>query len=313
MTHSSSSESYKIAAYITAYEDPEAVDRCANAILKQSVTVSTVLVVDNSNDSRVSSTLQARETVSVLSHPENIGVGAGLKIAVDWALQNGYDFLWTFDQDSEPDVECLQQLIHAYEDLRQEYQSIGIVAPLPLDLRNEKPVPPALYDRYRFIGYLPSTSDRFECDAPITSGSLINLKAAEKIELPRVDLFIDGVDWDYGIRLRQQGFKNFLIPHASMYHQFGDPIKATFLGQEKEIQQYSPLRHYYICRNHTYLDIRHAEEKYLLNSILWRMNFLVDRLTTILLYDPAKKRLKSWACLLGTYHGFIGRLGKLWK
>jgi hypothetical protein len=32
----------------------------------------------------------------------------------------------------------------------------------------------------------------------------------------------------------------------------------------------------------------------------------------IMLYDSEDKQLKIWACLLGTYHGLIGKLGKTW-
>jgi rhamnosyltransferase len=32
----------------------------------------------------------------------------------------------------------------------------------------------------------------------------------------------------------------------------------------------------------------------------------------ILLYDDGAKLQKVWACLLGTFHGLQGRIGKTW-
>ena len=148
-------------------------------------------------------------------------------------------------------------------------------------------------------------------DSPITSGSLIAVAAAKTISLPRADLFIDGVDLDYGLRLRQKGFHNLVVPQALMYHHFGNPIKHNFFNREVFVQKYSPLRHYYICRNHTYLETRYAKGWYRITSCLFRIKYLLRTVAFILLYDKDKV-LKLWACLLGTFHGMKGKLGKTW-
>jgi rhamnosyltransferase len=303
---------YKIAAYITAYEDPKAVMNCINAIMSQSVVVEKLLILDNSSKQPLLN-LANQSNICIKFHPENIGIGTGLTWAITCSSEEKYDFLWTFDQDSTPDKDCLKHLLYAYENLKYTHDSIGIIAPTAIDYRSNNKIPGALFYRDCFIPYQPKNDEKYyACDAPITSGSLIFLPSAEKVVPPRADLFIDGIDLDYGLRLKQNGFHNFIVTTALMQHNFGNPMKIKFLHKERYLQIYSPLRHYYICRNHTYLETRYAQGGYRITSIMRRLKYMLSSILWIMLYDFDKKQLKLWACLLGTYHGFQGKLGKIW-
>ncbi|BAY42646.1 glycosyl transferase family protein [Scytonema sp. HK-05] len=301
----------RVAAYITAYKDYAAVNQCIQAIRQQTYKVSAIFVLDNSPVSLLDNT---DSSIIVSHHPTNIGIGEGLRIAIQWAISQGYDFLWTFDQDSVPTANCLDTLLETYEKLSGDNYKIGIIAPTPIDKRTNEVVEGAVYNCDRFIAYKHNSKVGFyECDAPITSGSLISLSVAKNISLPRGDLFIDGIDLDYGLRLRQQGFKNLIVPSAIMYHNFGQPIKVKFLNKEIFVHKYSALRHYYICRNHTYLSTRYAKGWYKLTSCLRRLKFLIRTLAFILMYDSEERVIKIWACLLGTFYGLKGKLGKTWQ
>jgi rhamnosyltransferase len=98
-----------------------------------------------------------------------------------------------------------------------------------------------------------------------------------------------------------------------MYHNFGNPKTIKFFKKELIFQEYSALRHYYIYRNHTYLETRFAQKFYKLSSSYKRVKYLVFIIIKILLYDNQEQWLKIRACLLGTFHGFIGKLGKVWS
>lgn len=301
--------SKKVAAYITAYKDYVSVHKCLQAISEQSYQVIAVFVVDNSP----LSLLQKYKIPIVVSHhPDNIGVGEGLKIGIDWAINQGCDFLWAFDQDSIPAPNCLEILLATHQQLQNNYK-VGIIAPTTIDSKTHQVVEGAIFVGDRFIGCKHNSQViAYECDAPITSGSLISLSAAKTISPPRSDLFIDGVDLDYGLRLKQQSFHNLIVPSAIMQHSFGNPVKVKFFQTERFIQKYSALRHYYICRNHTYLSTRYATGVYWLTSCLRRLKYMLYSIAWILLYDLEDKVIKIWACLLGTFHGLKGKLGKTW-
>lgn len=303
---------YKVAAYITAYEDPKAVINCINAITNQSLIVDKFLVVDNSTKQPLLH-LANNENIVIKFYPENIGIGAGLTWAIQWSIEQEYDFLWTFDQDSIVQKDCLIKLISVYKTVNSSNYLIGIIAPTAFDQRSNQNIPGAIFDRDSFIAYTPANNEQFyECDSPITSGSLIVLNAAKTIAPPRADLFIDGIDLDYGLRLRQQGFHNLIVTQAIMHHNFGSPTKIKFLQKERCIQKYSALRHYYICRNHTYLATCYAQGGYRVTAIMRRIKYMLSTMFWIVLCDFDNKQLKLWACLLGTYHGLKGKLGKIW-
>lgn len=302
----------KIAAYITCYRDEIAANRCIQAIESQSVQVSLIYIIDNSNQPLL---LKSRHIQLVIHHyPDNIGIGEGIAKALHWASEQKYDFLWTFDQDSMPTENCLEILLSTYDQLSSQYNyRIGIIAPTPLDTKTDKVIGGSIFLKDHFAGKEHNTDvDFYECDSPITSGSLISLSAAKTIDPPHAELFIDGVDSDYGLRLRQKGFHNLIVTKTIMHHNFGNPIQIKFGNKYRYIQQYSALRHYYICRNHTYLELHFSQGSYRLTCLFRRIKHMIIQISLIIFYDHDQTLSKIWACLLGTYHGINGKLGKNW-
>ncbi len=304
--------SMRVAAYITAYEDAAAVAACIAGIRQQSLAVEHILVVDNSQTPIVGNADGSQ--MSIFHHPENIGVGGGLCLGLQWAIAKGYDFLWMLDQDSIPAPDCLEKLLQVYQEYCCFY-SIGIVAPTAIDPRNNTVIEGAYFDRDRFLPRHRSihSTKPYPCDAPITSGSLLDLQAAAKIALPNADLFIDGIDMDYGWRLVRAGYRNFIVPQAILTHCFGYPIHRKLLKRDIFLQHYPPLRHYYICRNHTYLAIQYAPGKWLVFlAILRRCKYALHTIILLWLFESDRKYLSIRACLVGTWHGIRGKLGKIW-
>ncbi|MFB6274796.1 MAG: glycosyltransferase family 2 protein [Halothece sp.] len=299
-----------IVAYITAYEDPEAVQTCLDGINCQSQPVEAIIIVDNSIQSPLnSSALRSNAKLTINSCPENVGVAKGLRIGLAWAFEQGYDFLWTFDQDSVPASDCLEKLLKTYYSFHQPDYPLGIVAPTAWDLQTETTITAANFHKDQFLGYAcPEAISPYECDAPITSGSLISLSAAKSVfsHSPIAELFIDGVDLEYGMSLKAQGYHHLIVPDALLYHRFGSPMTVTVWGKQKQIYQYSALRHYYLCRNYTYLTMRYAQGKFRLSALRRRLTYLIKTSLLIWLFDPstkAKKFRKIGACWRGTGEG----------
>ncbi|BAZ09915.1 glycosyl transferase family protein [Calothrix sp. NIES-4071] len=294
-------EQIKILAYITAYEDNKAVKNCVEALKNQSFPINKIFIIDNSQIEPV--LLSDYNNIIIEHHPENIGIGAGLNIALSFAQAQDYDFLWAFDQDSVPASDCLEILLEAYQRLSTQYK-IAIIAPTAIDIKTNTVIEGAVFTKYRFIGCKHTNQVNFyECDSPITSGSLISIDKAKTISPPRADLFIDGIDLDYGLRFKQKGYSNLIITKAIMQHNFGNPLTVNFLSKKLYIHKYSALRHYYICRNHTYLDIKYSQGWYRFISLRHRIKYLIYTIAKIVLFDTKYKIVKIWACLVGTFHG----------
>ncbi len=299
----------KILAYVTAYQDEKAVQTCLQAVVRQSLIISHGLVVDNSP-----SPLTLPPWVSnwtTIHRPDNIGVAGGMTLALQMAIEQHFDFLWLFDQDSHPAVDCLEQLLKMYQAQQQPNHPVGIVAPRVIDQTMDRDIGAAVFDRYRFKEYLPDWRKMtwVECDAPIVSGMLISLAAAKKIAGPRLELFLDGVDLEYGLQLRRAGFHNLIVGQAILYHHLGTPLQVRHRNRSYFIHNYSPLRSYYYYRNQTYIETHYAASRYYVWAFLHRWKVAAKDMILTIFYRE-QKLLRIYAVFLGTCHGIRGCLGK---
>ncbi|NEQ34484.1 MAG: glycosyltransferase [Leptolyngbya sp. SIO4C5] len=302
---------HKVLAYITSYYDENATKSCIKGISSQTYIVNEIFVINNSPKPLNISKAQIKSIV-VENYPENIGISGGIIKAINFALQNKYDFLWMFDQDSIPASNCLSQLLSVFDKYAHKTDlKIGIVAPTPLDTRTGQIIMPAEFRKDHFEAFTKTNADSpYFCDAPITSGALLHLNAIATVTPPDIRLFIDGIDLDFGLRLSQKGFHNIVVPSATLYHNFATPIEFNFWGIKKILQRYSALRYYYICRNHTYLEFKNSQGFYKLTCIYRRLKVLSIKALSILLVEHDKKLIKVWACFCGTYYGFRGDLNR---
>ena len=311
---------YKVAAYITAYEDKEALVQTITAIQKQSHLISEIFIVDNSQKSIVET--QKSQNIIVESHPENVGVDGGLIIALKWAMAKKYDFLWLFDQDSQPAVNCLEILLTKYQQLSGQDYNIGIISPQIIDINTSQELPGYVFQDYKFVpkDEHVQAKDYYTCNGVITSGSLVNLDAAKNVPLPKGDLFLDAVDYAYCMNFISQGYEVVLVKNVTMQHRLGNysQVKDRFYQIKNQLNNQvftftcSPSRYYYACRNHTYFETRNSNKQMLHFCLFYRLKCLIDMITRIIRYEPDSVLIKLWACILGTFDGFRGRLGKTW-
>jgi rhamnosyltransferase len=306
----------KVAAYITAYQDIEALDKTIAAIQKQSYTISEILIVDNSQNPIILE--KNYQNIIVEFHPENIGVDGGLNIAIKWAIEKEYDFLWLFDQDSQPVPDCLEILLTKYRELSAKKHNIGIIAPQILDINTLQNFPGYVFQDYQFVpkpGYT-EIDDYYTCDGVITSGSLVNLYAAKSVELPKGNLFLDAVDYAYCMNFRHQNYEVVVVKNTSMPHRLGNysqvKDRLSKINDLTVTFTCSPSRYYYACRNHTYFETRQSNKRMLYFCIVHRFKFLINMIIRVIRYEPDSVFIKVWACAFGTFDGFRGRLGKTW-
>jgi rhamnosyltransferase len=306
---------YKIIAHITAFNDLNSVLHLLQLLQKQSFLPDKILIFDNSNIPLYHNKFLSKRIIIHHSN-DNIGVSGSLNFAIQFAIDNNYDFLWTFDQDSQPSLNTLETLLTEFEFLAYRNIAVGILSPKIIDSQSQIELINGYFITYRFKWKLPHKSfylrnQIYCCDSVITSGSLINLKSAKQVSLPNSELFIDGVDWDYCLKLRQKSFQIFVSERTSMQHNFGTYLKT--IGNKFPIYIYSPLRYYYINRNHTYIETRISSNFfYVFLSYLHRFKCLINKIIKIICFEPDQKLLKIWASILGFIHGLIGRLGKTW-
>jgi rhamnosyltransferase len=173
--------------------------------------------------------------VSLERLSRNEGVAYALNCGVRAARRLGCDWLLTMDQDSRVD----DHMLEAYE--AAIARSPDLVCLTPSVVANGR----------------EASNSGHSVDFAITSGNLIRMDMFDSIGGFDEQLFIDGVDVDFSLRVRHAGKQIVRVDGAVLYHELGQPqVKRGWLA--KFYMAHSPLRRYYMCRNHLYIVQRYA-------------------------------------------------------
>lgn len=246
--------------------------------------VGAVIVVDNS-DADNAGLLSGLPGVSYCGLGENIGIAAALNKGCAMASDHGWRFAMTMDQDSHFAADQIRAHIVEAHRLMTD-PAVSVVGPHYAEERPDPRVPKLE-----------------ECDATITSGSILRLSAWEQIHGFNEALFIDGVDMDFCFRLRRAG-KRIIVNHgAYIWHRLGDPILITAFGLKIRARNHGWIRKYYITRSLLYLrsEFKDFPRPYLL---MIAVNF-----AKVVLMERDKKR-RLCAMLAGAADHVRGRYGK---
>jgi rhamnosyltransferase len=242
--------------------------------------------------------------IHLLDMNYNVGLATALNEGMGKAFQLGARWLYLSDQDSI--------LPRDFKRLMVEYSGF-----IPKDVKVAAIGPryynETIHDKNRFIRlnllwvnrFNPRPDEIFsEAEYLITSGSFISMEAFFHVGPMRDELFIDFIDIEWTLRARGLGYKAFALPNVTIHHRLGD-YGFNFLGTRFPI--HSPLRIYYYFRNAAYL----YKRRYI--SLNWKFVDFTRNIFRFLFYVVLiKPRLKYMRmALLGTYHGIIGRMGKL--
>jgi len=248
---------WSVASVTTAYNGVGALARHIDALLGLTRPLDEIIVVDNASTDQTVSLLRERyPQVTVLRMAENFGPGGALARGLEYAaLQKKHDWIWTFDQDSVPAPDSLEILLEEARRLEDHTSKVGIIAALPVDKDMQTSSTPWLW-RDKFVKPPAEFLSRpvFFTDLVITSGCMVRQEAVEKIGLPRLDFFIDFVDYEYCLRARSHGYKIAVVTRAKLHHEVGKAHKVRFLlGRDHLWSEHRPFREYYYSRNLAYL------------------------------------------------------------
>lgn len=224
----------RIAAVVVLYNPAQ--EHLGN-IGHYSDSVDRVYAIDNSEGPNpdTAAQLEAIPAVVYLPNHGNLGIAAALNAGAERAIADGYDLLLTMDQDSTATPGMVAALVSCFERVGRE--EIGIVSPCHQLGEACKQHP----------------GDCIEIEVAMASGNLLNLHAFRAIGPFRDDYFIDYVDHEYCLRLRQHGFRIIQANKAVLRHRLGSMTWHRLLHKQIKLGNHSPLRRYYAFRNRFHL------------------------------------------------------------
>jgi rhamnosyltransferase len=256
-----------------------------------------VVVVDNGS---LPQELQPLRSASrhlgfeLLENGENLGIATALNIGLRRAQALDAPFTLLFDQDSRITGGFIEAMLHCFQ-TSPRGRHLGILVPHYTDMRLGTPLPRTIV-----------ASSGLE--VAMTSGSLLRTQTFAQHGLFVDDLFIDGVDHEYSLRLRRSGMFLEECPDATLLHSPGTPQEFRLGGKVLfKTPNYSPIRRYYQTRNNLWL-FRHYFRSFPAYCTKLALASVKDFLKILLFESSKLKKLQYF--LRGFIDGLNNRMGR---
>jgi rhamnosyltransferase len=236
--HQTPSSHIICAVIVTYFPDAQVVDRLKRITSQVAQTV----VVDNGSSASCLEKIKEfskRSAIHLVLNKSNEGLASALNAGVRWAIEQGYPWVLTLDQDTliEPNiVELFAQAFRWYP-CREKIAVIG-------SNYRDKTTGKVLWDVAA-----ANESPAIEIPAVLTSGSAVSSSAFQAIGGFRDDFFIDCVDFEYCLRARAKGFHVLMTSKPAMEHGIGHRTQHRLFWRTFGTSNHSPVRQYFVARN----------------------------------------------------------------
>lgn len=234
-------------AIVVLYNDD--TQTAEDNILKIARQVEKVLLIDNS-DTSYASRFTHLQRVVYLPQLRNIGIAAAQNVGISIAIEEGFDFIFFADPDSEipsNTVDCLQE---KFLEIQKFDPNIGGVGATAFNLQTNS-----------FISFDKDTIREYpgfgatQLTYLMNSSSFIAVPLFQKVGLMWEELFIDGVDSEWCWRATHVAHAHFYQDkNVVIEHQLGNTGRKVG-GKIRSIG--SPKRLYYQYRNYFLLLKKH--------------------------------------------------------
>jgi rhamnosyltransferase len=221
-------------------------------------------------------------------NPSNDGLGKATNCGFEYAKNNGFKYLFIFDQDTEINLNYLKDTQLAIKEVEYLSSSPAIMTALCVNKANET----------KEIVTTSSFNLKVLNNA-IASCSLVNLDIYLKIHGQMENLFIDHVDTEWYFRAINYGFRIYAIEGDYASHKIGDR-NLRFVGRDYNV--HSPLRIYYRTRNTIYLS------RFSYIPVYWKLRSFATMFYRVLIFTLLIKgsRLKYFTSYFnGLYDGLF--------
>jgi rhamnosyltransferase len=258
-----------------------------------------LIVVDNgSTDEELIPLRSASSTLNfnLLENGENLGIASALNLGIHRGEALGANWFLLLDQDGCVTENYTATMLQAFA-ASPSKDRLAILAP-------------RLVDRRFGHTLAPPTVTGAQLQVASTSGTLTPLRIFERAGYFRDELFIDGVDTDYSLRVRSLDYTVEECTAAILLHSPGTPSYHRFFFRRKPFQSanYSPIRRYYQERNKIWV-ARHFWPRFRPFLLSQFKLSLIDFTKMVLVED--NKAEKSRFFLRGILDGLRNHLGKL--
>lgn len=259
---------------------------------------SQIIVVDNGSEDGSGEKLATEfPDIIFLKNQENLGFTGGNNAGIQYALENGSDYLLLLNNDTVVTPSFLTPLIH----LLEVNESIGAVQPKIMFNHDRNIIWNA---GGKFNSFITKTTtvgeneidqgqfdESKETDWITGCCFLVRSSVIKVIGLLDQRFFIYHEDVDWSLKIKNEGLKMFYEPKSVIYHATGMSDKNHGDHNEGNV---SPFSHYMGVKNHLFLVRRYAQGINLLGS--WSYQFI--KLSGYLVYFILRGRFMKFKFVL---------------
>ena len=241
----------KVEAVVVTYNRKEMLLQCLDAILKQTVIIDKIILIDNNSTDGTPEYLKEKgylnnEKILFQRMDKNLGGAGGFYEGMKSARDMKPDWVWIMDDDVIPEPNCLEELLKAEEITKEE---VSFYASAIRNMDGEAMNVPKL-DRKQFTKYTDWYQYLDYGMVKIVKATfvslLINGKAIEKCGLPWAPFFIWGDDSEYTQRIIRDYGPAYMVGTSKAIHLRGS---AEELSLVKETNVNRIPMYFYLYRN----------------------------------------------------------------
>lgn len=254
-----------ICAVVVSYNCDKKIIENIKELKKQDI--GNIVIIDNGSSKESLDILQQfKSTAIIIYNDDNYGIAKALNQGICKAEELGATLLLTMDQDTVLLTDAVKSMLKVMND-HPDIVSVGPIYTKEF-CKNE---------------YLYK-------DVLITSGNLTYLDIVHKVNGFDEKLFIDSVDFDFSLKVRDYG-KLAQVTTAKMNHKIGEYEEGRCLFFRKALLSHSGIRHYYMYRNGIYIIKKHFMRHpiFAMKKTFFSFKYLVE----VLLYHYNKKEKLS--------------------
>ncbi len=266
------------------------------------------LIVDNNSGDHTKRLVEneAGPALEIISSKINMGVAAAYNLGLKQALKENIRWMFILDQDTICAGDCLRILLEAAQRLEKDNKRVGALCSTPRCSKHPDIIHYPYYWRNgKFSPVVDETSQSsiHPVDSSITSGTLYNTQALDEVEGFREEYFIDFVDHECHLRLKDHGWGMWWAVRSEVFHNLGYIQKMV---DGRLWIEHKPFRYYYMARNMT-------EGYYRLGGVKSLFYFWVEALRQMRRIRQVSTSSKecSHFFMKGIFHALQGKSGPL--
>lgn len=290
-----------VCAVIVTYNRKHTLQKCLTHVRNLSVKPDKTVIVDNASSDGTAEFVRTHfpefELIVLL---DNNGGAGGFDAGMRYAYEQGYEYVWLFDDDAYVHEDCLKILL--------EYADQGDVL-----LARQVDQTGRGYGIYTWEGTTirPLTANEREVDVFTFVGPLIKRSVIERCGFPRVDFFLCADDTEYSLRIKHAGLRSTYVPEAFFWHDYGgQTVKVKRLGRESIRSSEPAWKKYYGVRNELLIVRSFHQQTQVRRRYLLTVTKKLLRLAAGELLYTRDFPERLWYSALGVRDGVLNRTGK---